>query len=450
MNITQFVRSGRIIVVAALFVSLSSYAQEIEKPADHNKELNKNIPLTIEAIPELSYSNHPAVWNQGWGPHCKVPSQCVRKARKSIKKGKFIQGLGYAARTLDLAPRKRAERKALEILIPANYTKALTQFEKDLLKYPDIPQYENWKSSKALYNRMWVMGRFNLVNSKLEQIHHPKMKIKVKPFDTDRLGQLATKLSSYRKYSANDYYSGAQYYLKQGKTNNDKEAYKRAAMAFKIADEYVTGFKDAKAQYQSTKKLAISTIYISSQYIGKGKYGKMLDEDVRSTLLNATGFQRLPFVELTNNSGADYHIKMVVNGLEVIKKGKTSDTQEYNHEETDEHGKVTNKKAIITTYTSSYLARAKVNAEVIERKTGKILYSMVSHNSYHWETIWQIGSGHTDMVKSKYKRYLGKQPDQAPTPATLTERAIELCARDIARKVYRNFIQHIGAAPTHP
>ncbi|PKV50823.1 hypothetical protein ATE84_2890 [Aquimarina sp. MAR_2010_214] len=437
----------RTIVITALFISSHIIAQDIKVPGNDNKELSNATTVTIDAIPELSYSDHPAVWNQGWGPHCPAPNSCARKAKRFIKKEKFIDGLGYAARVLELNPRKRAERKALEVLTTENYSRALKEFEQDLKAHPEIPEYQNWQSSKAMYDRMWYAGRFNIVNAKLQQLHHPKVNIKVNPVDADMLGNLATKLSTYRTYAANDYYTGGHYYLKRGNAQGDKEHYKRSALSFLIANEYVTDFKDAKSQYESAKKLATSTVYFSGHYHGHGGFGGTLDEDVKAEILRMSGFSRLPFVEIVNSKSADYHVKLVTNGLELVTRGKTSDKQEYSREEPDTNGKAITKKATITTYSSGYNARAKVNVEVIERKTNKVVYSMISENTYQWITVWQKGSGDTDIVKGKYKRYLGKSADKAPVRKTLYERAIALCAKDIARKVYINFIRKIGASP---
>ncbi|TSE04387.1 hypothetical protein [Aquimarina algiphila] len=441
---------ARIIVAIALFIAIgTTHGQKVEVPGSHSKEVGKEKTISVDVIPQLSYSDHPAVWNQAWGPHCKASKPCARKARRFIKKEQFIEGLGYAARALEMKPKKRAERRALDVLTSGNYARAQKEFEKNLNDYPNVPKYINWKSSKAMYYRMWYANRMNHVNAMLQKLDHPKVKITVNPVDHHMLGKLAGTLSTYRKYSANDYYAGGNYYQQQGAKSNDKEDYKRAAMAYKISEYYVTDFKDAKQQYESAKKKATSTVYFSAHYHGHGGFGGTLDEDVKAQLIQNTGFNRLPFVEMVNTKSADYHVKMVTNGLELITRGKTSDKQEYSKEVMDENGKTITKKATIITYTSGYNTRAKVNVEVIDLRSKKVVYSTVSEHTYEWVTVWQKGSGSTDIVKGKYKKYLDNQPDRAPTRKTFYERAIAMCARDIATKLYVNFFLRIGAEPKY-
>lgn len=440
---------GRILVLITLFVFGISTAQGIEVPKGDNKELDSGTVITTGTIADLSFIDPPSVWKQGYTVSCTKANQCVRKARRFIKKKNYIDGLAYAARTFILNPKKRATRKALEILTQGNYALALKEFEQNQKDFPDLPIYENWRSSRSMYYRMWFFNRMYLVNTMLSTREHPKINITIDPIESNTLSIIAKTLSSYRTLSAQEYYNGAQYYLKKASASTDKNQYKRAAVAFRIANEYVTDFKDAKSQYESAKKLAMSTVYFSGHYYKSGGFGGTLDEDVKAALLNIRGFNGLRFIEITNSKSADYHVKLVTNGLELVTRGKTSDKQEFSKEIKDKNGKVVTKKATVTTYTSGYNARAKINVEVISRKTNKVMYSTVSERTYQWTTVWQKGTGDLNIVKSRYKQYVGNSPDRAPQRRTLYERAIGMCATDIAHQLYSHFLRRVGASPTH-
>lgn len=411
-----------------LFIACTSYAQTNTVRLDGETKTNTiEIPATPTA-PDINFSDIPAVWATSFNINCDSAKDCNRNAKRFLKKGFYISAIGYSAKTFTFGGKlkKRDQRRAMEILTASNYDLAVKEYEQYLLDFPEV-EYVNWKDAKTTYYRMWRKAQFSMVNTLLQD--HPKVTFDTQEPDTHSLGALVTKLSSYRAYAAQDYYEAGLYWKSIGQKNKDKSAYKKAAYAFRISNQYVSNYKDAIAQFEKMKKLATVTVYLSGRYYSSGQFGTLIDNDVRAELLLIPQFKRLEFIEIVSTKKADYHIKLVTSGLELVTRGKTNDKRDFTKEVKNKDGKVVTKNASIITYTSGYTARAKINAEVIEKKTNNIVYATTSEASYDWITTWQKGSGDTDIVKSKYKRYLGKSPDRAPNRKTLYDRAVALNAK---------------------
>ncbi len=434
-----------ILILVLLMIIGTSFAQGVEVPGS-NKELNGNTSISIDAVPELSLTDNPAVWNQGYTIACGKANSCSKKAKRFAKKERFIDALGYAAKTFKYKPRKRAEKRALQVLTNENYARAQKEFEKNLRDNPDIPEYIDWTSTKGMFYRMWFANRFNVVNGMLQQMVHPKVKITVNPVDHHMLGKLAGTLSSYRKYSANDYYQGGVYFLKHA--NGDKQQLKRAAMSFLISDYYVTNFKDAKTQYESAKEKATSSVSIApaKQNISYS-ISVSLDEEISSIILNMRGFKQLPFVELSANSQSDYIVRMVIDEIEHNALGASKNKEEFSGVIKDENGNEITKTATLITNEKANITRCKITYNVIERKSKKQLYGGVVREEYRWSTIWSNYSGELSVIPRKKRKYIDRKPDRSPTKKVLFQRVVSMCAPSIAHNLYNNFIRNIGAAP---
>jgi len=435
-------------IITLLNIASVIHSQNTTVPLDG--EITKNsieIPA-IPAVPDISFGDTPAVWAQSFSINCNTPKECNRDAKRFLKRGFYISAIGYSAKTFTIGGKlkKRDHRRAMEILTASNYDLAIKEYEQYMLEFPEV-EYVNWSDAKTTYYRMWRKAQFNMVNTLLQD--HPELTFDTQEPDTHSLGILATKLSSYREYAAEDYYKAGLYWKSIGQKNKDKSAYKRAAYAFRISNQYVSNYKDVIAQFEKMKKLATVTVYLSGKYYSSGQFGTLIDNDVRAELLLIPQFKRLEFIEIVSTKKADYHIKLVTNGLELVTRGKTNHKRDFTKEVKNKDGKVVTKNASIITYTSGYTARAKINAEVIEKRTNNIVYATTSEASYDWITTWQKGSGDTDIVKSKYKRYLGKSPDRAPNRKTLYDRAIALNAKDLAYKLYIGFFIGLASHQTH-
>ncbi|TYA74941.1 hypothetical protein [Seonamhaeicola marinus] len=405
-------------------------------------------PKPIEVAPELSFTNYPSRWQRMYAVSCRKAGECARKSKSALKDKRYMDALAMAAEVFQHDPSRRLEKKALEMLKQNHVIAAQKEYEQEVKKYPDSA-YANYRSAKNLYNRMWQIQKYNYVMSMLKQLDHPKVKLDVKLLDADMVGKLATKLSSFRMRAAEEYYAGGEYFLALGNKSGDKSDYKKSAMSFLIADQYVKDFKDAKQQYEAAKKLATSTVYISSHYAYSGSsFARTLKDDIK-TDLHKLGLSRLRFVEITESKNADYHIVLKASGLELTAIGKSSDKQEYTKKVKGDDGKEITKTATVITFSSGFDARSVVHISVVEKRTQKNIYSSTVEETYSWRTVWSKISGDESIVRPRDKRHVGKAPDKPLSRKTFYERSIALCAPTASNRLYRNVLSKLGASPTH-
>jgi len=413
------------------------YAQNNSAINETAKTASKSLSITITPR---------TMWARPFNNDCGTDGKCRRMAERALKEDKYTNAVAYAASGLGEKCSKRIKRKLLAILTPENYAKSVLEFDakkKDLSK--KIAKYTGVQSATDVHHLRWYSLRLAITNKLIEAIDNPT-KIKLHEVSPDDLETLSRKLRAYSDLAAEEYIVAGNEAFGIAKS---KEDFKRAFMYFDIALQYNPQHTKAVDLAEQARKKATSTVYISSHYESHGGFARVLDEDVKAALQKVRGFTGLRFVEITDSKNADYHIKLVANGLELVTRGKTSDKNDFT-KDVEVDGKVTTKKATITTYTSGYDARAKININVVERKTRKVVYSSAVARTYIWKTVWQTSSNSdTGFIKAKYKRHLGKSPDRAPEKRTLYERAISLCASQTAHSLYSNFFYKVGSAPTH-
>lgn len=437
---------GRLVLFALFIVNFISYSQEIVIPTHgDNLELKSKTSIHIEGIPELSFNDTPAIWSIDYTISCATAGECTRKSKRFFKKDRMIDGLGYAAETFNKNPKKRIKSKALKLITQRRYEGALAEYEKHMLDFPRVNEYVNYKSTKNTYYRMWFKNQFHVVNSSLEH-HNDLFHLSLQPLDPNEFMELATELANYRFNSAEEYYSGALYWKNHGKNKHD---YKKSALFFKISNFYKNRHKDATAQYQEMRLRATSSVNITSYYKGYGRrYGELLNKDVQSAIMNFPKWNRLEFVEFSNNKRSDYLVKLMINSLSVVPIPKISDKRDFSKEVTDENDNTSTKTASITTYSSGLVSSAKVNIEIIERATNKIIYSGISKNTFHFKTVWQTGKGDVEAaVPKKHREFLNRPPEKAPKYTVLLEKAISSNVRTIAISIYNELLLTLGSIP---
>lgn len=441
MEVGNTLRLGATLIAWFLTAAVT-YGQIPVTPNSGNT--NESPSISIDAKPPvISYHDHPATWSIGYDVVCRTAKACSRKAKRFLKRGHYIDGLGYAAETFTYDPKRRVRQKALKLITEHHYHSAIKEYEVDLQQYP-MTDYENYRSTKNVYYRWWHKNRFNMVLASLQE-YNDLFRLNLQPIDTHSMETLVARLSEYRTFTAADYYEVGMYWKKHA---TGKQHYKKAHMAFRIADYYVSGYQDAKSQAAALKPLAISTVYLSTHYDGYTKYGQLLDEQVQSAMMQFAGWRDMQFVRFTKDrERADYRITLSIDPMNVEEIPQSTERKDFSKDVTDAHGNITTKNAVIKTYSKGRVAYAKVTVEVVEQKSQEIVYATTAQNSHHFVSVWQLSSGDTSIVPQKEKQHLGQSPQALPKYTVLFEQAISHTARPVAVKLFEKVIYHLGSIP---
>lgn len=389
-------------------------------------------------------------------------SACSKNKRYSklsenlYKQGNFHAATLMAIESLKLKPTNPQAQQSLKDAYP----RALQAHRNDVNQLKEEKNSANWPKILKSYE---AMEQLSIMLKSLPTLQDSNSGESIR-FDIYNYGQ---EIAEAKRESAEHYYKEAMHLSRM---SADRDTQKKAALTFKEAQKYVSGYKDSEMQYQEARRKAVVRIAVlafEDKSGSRGRYGalsELLMEQIISELFQARNANE--FVEIISRDQIDKvlseqqlsasgmidesssaRIGMLlgaheilsgkilqidysaprITSVDLIDKAELSvETEDGEREEKQEV------ECSITKYSKHTSLKAVVSYSVVDVSTGKINHQHSFNASKSFTDEWaKFVGGDRRALSSVNKALVNKMEPLAPTDKELANSAMKELADDI-------------------
>ncbi len=380
-------------------------------------------------------------------------------AKKYYKMGQFDMSAYHLSKSLTLKPNNK---KAIDLFI-LSYNNSVNEHQQNIKKLLSINNKSKWPRLVTEYSMLIKLGSYvytlqpilkNAVNYELELI--------VDDYDD--------KISDAKERAA-DYHYGLGLKFQD---EADKESQKKAAINFRLSQDYIPDYLDSKDLYEKAKKNATFTLLIRefdgdknySSYIrdqlmlnqsnNSKEFLKIINRDELQTILSElalvqSGITENDYLEISELSGADHILSATLissyqspetitetdikqkNEVVIKKEAYVDSTGETKYKEIK--GMV---RATVDHYKKKSGAKIRLSYKIININDRKVLYNGEVKGKKNFFHEWATYEGDKRALSYKYKNLVKKKDKFAPSKDDL----LMFIAKDISKKLANKISNH--------
>ena len=391
-----------------------------------------------------------------------------KSAQRFHKERNYHQAALYASKSLKLNAKNK---KALN-LFEKSYRLAVEEHKSNIMNLETIEDDSKWPRLYYAYNKLQILSD-ELVSLqpiiKLENVNAPvvlryETNLPIQDYNEElnRIGPLAAQY---------EYNKGLEY-----RAIKDKESQKKAAKAFKSAQQFVPNYKNSKELYNETRTAALITIlilpfdgnqnlvnYIRDQMMtiqtNKPKeFLQIITRDHLNSILLEQKFQLSgmvdndQIVEIGELAGANQiltaslqstHRPSEIIVAEDIKQEKKIVVRKEKY--VDDNGVEKTKKikenvyATIDRFTKSAESNLILNYQITDLASGLTIYSGTVKTNAKFFNEWATYEGDKRALSSQYERLVGNEEKFAPSRSELFMQAAETLPNKLMEKIFDHY-----------
>ena len=382
--------------------------------------------------------------------------------RKYYFKGQFDSAAQHLSKSLTLKPNNKKAIRLFEL----SYNSAVSEHQQEISRLLSIEKKSKWPSLVAEYTSLIKLG------------NHVK---RLKPLLKNTINyNLELQVNDYSDKLSNANTGAADYHYSLGlkfQDEADKETQKKAAINFRLSQNYIPDYLDSKELYKKARKNATFTLLIR-EFDGNRKYSsyirdqimlnqsneskeflRIINRDELETILSElalvqSGITENDYLEISELSGADHILSatMISNYQPaetitdtdikqkkevVIKKDAYVDsTGETKYKEIK--GTV---RATVDHYKKKSGATITLSYKIININNSKVLYNGEVKGRKNYFHEWATYEGDKRALSSKYRNLVKQKDEFAPSKDDL----LMSIANDVSKKFANKISNHYAS-----
>ena len=379
--------------------------------------------------------------------------------KKYFKKGQYDLAAYHLSKSLTLKPKNK---KAI-YLFELSYDIAVGEHKQNISKLLSINNNSKWPQLVKEYNMLVELGKYvNNLRALLKNNVNYNLELVVDDY--------SDKLSEATRRSAEYHYNLGLVFQDEA----DKENQKKAAINFRLSQNYIPNYLDSKDLYEKAKRNATYTLLIR-EFDGNRKYSsyirdqimlnqsneskeflRIINRDELETILSElalvqSGITENDYLEISELSGADHILSATMissyqppetiidtdirqkNEVVIKKEAYVDSTGETKYKEIK--GVV---RATVEHYKKKSEAKIRLSYKIININDGKIVYNGEVSGRKDFFHEWATFEGDKRALNNKYK-YLVKQKDKfAPSE----DSSLMSIAKNVSKKFAKRISNH--------